>query len=131
MTSPLDLLLPADVDELAAGRAAVRTWLSTQAIDTVAAADLLAVASEFLLHAIVRSGGVGSVRLVGEHHAGGIRIAVTADAAALDGPRRLSLPADPLVAGALGRRLVERCCDDVLIATTPDGASAECWLRPA
>ena len=133
MTPPLDLLLPADVHELATGRAAVRQWLGAQGLDAVAAADLLAVASEFLLHAIVRSGGVGSVRLVGERHARGVRLAVTAGATAGAGaPHPLGLPADPLVTGGFGRRLVETCCDDLAITTGADGAArAECWRRSA
>jgi hypothetical protein len=131
MTTTLELEIPASLESLAQGRAAVRTWLQEQGVDAVVASDLLAVASEFLLHAIVRAGGVGSVRLEGEHRPDGVRLAVRAAAAVLDAPRAIDLPGDPLSQGSLGRRLVDGCCDDLAITTGDDGATAECWRRTA
>ena len=127
MTTPFALKIPADVDHLADGRRQVRRWLADEGLDAVIAGDLLAVASEFLLHAIVRSGGNGTVRLIGERGPGGVRLAVQAEAATVDAPRRLRLPDDPLVDGGIGRRMVEECCDDLRIRTDGATASAECW----
>lgn len=125
----LDLEIPADLDALAGARSRVRTWLEDQGIEAVIAGDLLAVASEFLLHAIVRAGGAGMVGLVGEHRADGVRLTVRATPAMADAPRRLGLPPDPLRSGAIGRRLVESCCDDLAITTDDDGSVVECWRQ--
>ena len=126
MSTPFALEMPADVDHLAGARRRVRRWLADEHIDPVTAGDLLAVASEFLLHAIVRSGGHGAVRLEGERGPRGVRLAVRADAADV-GIRRLRLPDDPLAAGGIGRRMVEECCDDLRVGTDAATASAECW----
>lgn len=127
MTTPFALEIPADVDHLADARRQVRRWLADERLDPVTAGDLVAVASEFLLHAIVRSRGNGAVRLVGERGPGGVRLAVRADIAASSGPQRLRLPDDPLAAGGIGRRMVEQCCDDLQITTDSATAAAECW----
>lgn len=127
MTTSFALQIPADVDHLAEARRGVRQWLADEGLDAETSGDLLAVASEFLLHAIVRAGGTGTVRLVGERRPDGVRLAVRASAADEGTPRRLRLPDDPLAAGALGRRMVEACCDDVQIVASGAEASAECW----
>jgi anti-sigma regulatory factor (Ser/Thr protein kinase) len=127
MTDRLDLELPADLDELAAARTAVRTWLAGRGLDEVATVDLLAVASEFLVHAIVRAGGTGTVRLTGEPSEGGIRLAVRATPRPAE-VRSIGLPPDPLAQGALGRRLVEVCCHDLRIDATGT-TLAECFRR--
>ena len=128
MTMPplFALEIPSDVTELAGARAGIRGWLTSEVDEPTIAADLLAVASEFLLHAIVRSGGTGSVYLVGERRAGGVHLAVRASIPAHAKLRRLCLPDDPLAPGALGRRMVEECCDDVRISAGGT-AAAECW----
>ena len=125
----LDLDVPADVDELAPARGRVRAWLDAHDLDPLARTDLLAVASEFLLHAIVRSAGVGSVHLHGEVRPDGVRLAVRAAKEADDIPRPIRLPADPLVADGIGRRLVEQCCDALRITSDEDGTLTECWRR--
>lgn len=127
MTTSFALEIPADVHRLADARHGVRQWLADEGLDPETAGDLLAVASEFLLHAIVRTGGTGTVRLVGQRRPDGVRLTVEASAADEGTPRRLHLPDDPLAAGALGRRMVEECCDDVQIATSGAEASAACW----
>lgn len=124
--SSLCLVIPADVEQLASARARVRRWLDEEVPDHDSAADLLAVASEFLLHAIVRAGGVGTVRLDGERSAQGVRLAVASDPVIEERPHAIGLPPDPLAPGATGRRMVEACCDHVEVLTGP-GASAECW----
>lgn len=127
MTDPFSIEIPADVDHLAGARARLRQWLGDEGLDPSTAGDLLAVASEFLVHAIVRAGGEGTVRLVGERRADGVRLAVRSTTAAASAPRRLLLPSDPLAAGAIGRRLVEECCDELTIAREGDETTAECW----
>ena len=127
MTNPFAIAIPADVDHLAEARVEVRRWLADEGLDPVTAGDLLAVASEFLLHAISRSGGAGTVHLVGERRAGGIRLAVRATPVGDEAPRRLRVPEDPLAQGAIGRRMVEECCDDVQIAPKGVATAAECW----
>jgi hypothetical protein len=131
MTTMLDLEIPAALDELAGARATVRTWLAAEGIDLEVGEDLTAVASELLLHAIVRAAGVGAVGLHGEHRPDGVRLTVRAAAAIASSPRAIALPADPLAPGAFGRRVVERCCDDVAIRVDDDGTTAECWRRLA
>lgn len=129
----LDLDLPADLEALAGARGALRSWLAGESIDPEVAGDLVAVASELLLHAIVRAGGVGAVHLSGEHRPDGVRLVVRAAAAVADAPRAIDLPSDPLASGTFGRRVVERCCDDVAIRIDDAGTTTECWrrLRPA
>lgn len=127
MPPPFALEIPSDVTELLGARAGVREWLATEIGDPLVAADLLAVASEFLLHAIVRSGGTGSVYLVGERRPGGVHLAVRSSIRADATARVLRLPDDPLAPGALGRRMVEECCDDVRISDGHSTAAAECW----
>lgn len=124
--SALSVEIPATVDQLAHARALVRRWLREEGLDASVSDDLLAVSSEFLLHAIVRSGGAGTVRLVGERGPRGVRLAVASDPVAAGAPRRLGLPSDPLARGAIGRRMVEQCCD-ALDVGTGGPASAECW----
>jgi hypothetical protein len=131
MTTTLELEIPAALDELAAARAAVRAGLLGEALDPEVASDLTAVASELLLHAIVRAAGVGAVGLRGEHRPDGVRLTVRAAAAMASSPRAIALPTDPLAPGALGRRVVERCCDDMAIRVDDDGTTAECWRRLA
>ena len=129
MTGPLQLEIPAVLDELAGARRTVRRWLTAEGLEPTVVADLLAVASEFLLSAIVRAAGTGSVRLVGERRPDGVRLAVRAASAAAGAPRAIHLPGDPLAHGALGRRLVEGCCDSIEITADDDGGGAECWRR--
>jgi hypothetical protein len=107
--------LPATVTHLADARRRLREWLEDEVADDLARDDLLAVAGEFFLHVVFRTGGLGRARLVAERGAGGVRLSVTG----LDerpNVRPLVLPTDPLATGALGRRLVEGCCDEVRVA---------------
>ncbi len=128
-TGPLDVEIPASLDALAIGRSVARSWLQDQGLDPAVAAELLAVAAEFLLHAIVKAGGSGQVRLTGEVRTDGVRLSVVTALAADDAPRAIALPADPLLAGSIGRRLVEGCCDEFAFTVGEAGIGAECWRR--
>lgn len=126
---PFDLELPATLEHLAEARHRLRAWLEDEVHDDVARMDLLAVAGEFFLHVIYRTGGLGRARVVAVPRDGGVRLAVTA-ADAVDGERvRAMAPAgDPLSAGAMGRRLVEGCCDAVQVAAAGSSTiGAECF----
>ena len=107
--------LPATVTQLGEARRRLRAWLDDEVPDEVARGDLLAVAGEFFLHVVFRTGGVGRARIVAERGAGGVRLSVTA----LDrrpNVRPIAPSTDPLAAGALGRRLVDGCCEEVRVA---------------
>jgi hypothetical protein len=129
MPAPFDHTFPATLASLAAARRALRVWLAEDAVvEETAAHDLLTVAGEFLLHVVVRTGGDrGRARLVAERGPDGVRLAVTAvDAATTPPVRSIGLPADPLGVGSIGRRLVDRCCDEVEISRGPT-IGARCW----
>src|SRR5688572_25837562 len=98
-----DLELPATLDHLGEARHLLRAWLRQELDDDVAGDDLLAVAGEFFVHVVYRTGGLGRARIVAEHGDGGVRLSVTA--AGEPRPVRTIQPAtDPLAAGAIGRR---------------------------
>ena len=128
--TPFALELPATIDQLAPARGQLRAWLASEVADESAREDLLAVAGEFFLHVVYRTGGVGHARVLAERGPGGVRLSVTA-AGDRAGVRALALSSDPLAAGAIGRRLVDGCCDDVRVSTgTPGGVvGAECFRR--
>jgi anti-sigma regulatory factor (Ser/Thr protein kinase) len=128
MPPAFDREFPATLSALAEARAHLRSWLAEAVDDEVVANDLLNVAGEFFLHVAVRTGGErGRARVEAERGRDGVRLAVTAVApAATATVRSLGLPADPLGAGAIGRRLVDGCCDEVEIDRGPTVA-ARCW----
>jgi hypothetical protein len=126
MPAPFDRTFPATLTSLASARRALRAWLADAVSDATVAADLLTVAGEFLLHVVVRTGGArGRVRLVAERRPDGVRLAVTS-ADASTPVRSIAMPTDPLGDGTIGRRLVDRCCDEVEIEQGPTIA-ARCW----
>ena len=113
MLAPFDRRYPATLSSLAEARHHLRSWLSEEVTDAVAVNDLLTAAGEFFLHVVVRTGGAqGRVQVHAERGRDGVRLSVTS---AVTAPpvRAIGLPGDPLVAGALGRRLVDGCCDEV------------------
>jgi hypothetical protein len=94
--------------------------------DEIACNDLLTIAGEFFLHVVVRTGGDrGRARVFAERGRDGVRLAVTSMDPATP-VRAIALPADPLGAGSIGRRLVDGCCDEVEIEGGPT-ISARCW----
>lgn len=119
--------LPAALDHLADARGRLRAWLGEEVADEVARNDLLSVAGEFFLHVVFRTGGLGHARIVAERRHDGVRLSVKAtdDRRTV---RSIAPPSDPLAVGAVGRRLVEGCCDEVRVEV--DGAAtvgAECF----
>ena len=126
-----DLELPATIEHLGEARRRLRAWLEQEVRDDVARTDLLAVAGEFFLHVIFRTGGLGRARVVAEHGDGGVRLSVTA-ADAREGVRAITPATDPLSAGAMGRRLVDGCCDAVRVAGVGSATiGAECFRTVA
>ena len=121
-----DIQLPATLDHLGDARRRLRAWLSEEVDDRVAAEDLLAVAGEFFVHVVFRTGGQGDARVTAERGARGVRLAVTA-APPAPGVRALAPAKDPLATGALGRRLVEGCCDEVRVEGGTVIVGAECF----
>lgn len=122
-----DLELPATLDHLAEARHRLRSWLTDEVGDDVARDDLLAVAGEFFLHVVFRTGGLGRARIVAEHGQRGVRLSVTA-ANDEGGVRAMAPATDPLAEGALGRRLVEGCCDRVRVdGRGTASVGAECF----
>jgi hypothetical protein len=127
MPPAFDRAFPATLSAMAEARAHLRSWLADAVDDEVVANDLLTVAGEFFLHVVVRTGERGRARVVAERGRDGVRLAVTAAApVATATVRSLALPADPLGAGAIGRRLVDGCCDEREIERGPTVA-ARCW----
>ena len=131
--SSFDIELPATLDHLGEARRRLRSWLGDEVADEVARDDLLAVAGEFFLHVVFRTGGLGRARIVAEPGPTGVRLAVTSASEPSHPPVRLLRPAsDPLAAGALGRRLVEGCCDDVRVRRAGGSTvGAECFRSVA
>jgi hypothetical protein len=127
MPASFDRQFAATLDHLADARHDLREWLAREVPDPIARTDLLAVAGEFFLHVIVRTGGAGRARVLAEHAPDGVRLSVTA---AADEPpvRAIDLPNDPLRVGAIGRRIVDGCCERVRVEAGA-GVGAECWRR--
>ena len=125
-TLPLDFVLAAVVEHLAEVRQQLAAWLLAEGIEGTANSDLLSVATEFFLHVVVKTGGVGCARVVAERTPRGVRMAVTA-ATAVAPIRRIDLPPDPLETGSIGRRLVDGCCDDLQISEVDGSIGVQCW----
>lgn len=122
-----DLELPANLDHLADARHRLRRWLAEEVLDDVARDDLLAVAGEFFVHVVFRTGGSGRARILAERGDGGVRLSVTA-AAERPIVRPMAPSRDPLASGAVGRRLVEGCCDEVRVGGVGTATvGAECF----
>lgn len=126
-----DIDLPATLQHLGEARRRLGVWLADEVPDAAARGDLLAVAGEFFLHVVFRTGGLGRARVVAERWDDGVRLSVTA-ADGCDTVRSMATPADPLAVGAIGRRLVEACCDEVTVASDGAGTvSAQCFRSVA
>ena len=132
MSDPFVREYPATLSSLGDARHHLRAWLADEVPDEVAANDLLTVAGEFFLHVVVRTGGdAGRASVVAERGPDGVRLSVTSVRAA-GVVRALRLPPDPLAAGAIGRRLVDGCCDDVEVDDGERvGARCRRAVRPA
>jgi anti-sigma regulatory factor (Ser/Thr protein kinase) len=134
MTQTFRQDFPATLEELSHVRQTLGSWLAEEAVDNRSRTDLLSVASEFFVHVVVRTGGLGRARMAAERRPDGVRLSVTAaPPERLELVRRLGLPADPLINGSLGRRLVEGCCDDLKVLEGAGEVRAECWrsVQPA
>ncbi len=129
MSETFLLALPASITGLAEVRSAIRDWLEPLVVDREALGDLIAVASEFVLHVLVKSGGSGQIEVSAEHGASGVRLGVRSNAAVASAPRAIELPPDPLGPDALGRRIVETCCDEIVVTNDESGTHLECWRR--
>lgn len=139
MSAGLYYELEATAENLAPARRILRAWLATRVADPVTAADLLAVASEFLLEAIAKGDSRHPAVLRAETGLEGVIITVEGAAgAALErmggdrstGAAILQLrPAadDPLAAGGLGRRIVEGNCDRFELSAEGGRLTMRCW----
>lgn len=123
-----DIELPATLEHLGDARRLLRRWLADEVADDAACTDLLAVAGEFFLHVVFRTGGLGRARVVAERGADGVRLSVTAADDGCRTVRSMAAPRDPLAIGAIGRRLVEGCCDELRVeAVGATTVGAECF----
>jgi hypothetical protein len=117
------------VGSLAPARRALRTWLAAT-VDAATADDLVSVASEFLLHALVKADASSVAVLRAAHGAEGVVISVDVETAGDGRVRPLArVPAEPLAAGGSGRRIIDGACDGYEIATAERRMSMRCWRR--